>query len=45
MYKGEFYGQLEGVVMESPVSPIIVDFFMEALEQHALAQAPLKPLV
>lgn len=44
-YRGEFYEQVEGVVMGLPLSPMIVDFFMEASEQKALDQALLKPLI
>jgi hypothetical protein len=30
--------------MDSPLSPVIVNFFMEAFEERALAQANYKPL-
>lgn len=45
IYKGEFYEQVEGVAMGSPLPPVIADFFMEALDHNMLEKAPLKPLI
>ncbi|XP_047512605.1 uncharacterized protein LOC125054641 [Pieris napi] len=43
MWKDEFYVQVDGVAMGSPVSPIVADIFMEDFEERALANAPVKP--
>ncbi|XP_072033096.1 uncharacterized protein [Amphiura filiformis] len=40
-FKGKIYRQLFGTAMGSPVSPIAANIFMEALEQQAIATAPL----
>ena len=40
MYNGNFYEQLEGVAMGSPVSAIIFNLFMENFEQQALGSCP-----
>jgi hypothetical protein len=42
-FNGEFYGQRDGVAMGSPLSPVIVNFYMEDYEKAALESAPLKP--
>ena len=44
-FRGQIYQQKFGVAMGSPVSPIIVNLFMEHLEQRAINTAPedLKP--
>lgn len=44
-YQGIFYKQVEVVAMDSPLSPVVAEFFMEAFEQRAHGRAPLKPLV
>ena len=36
-YEGDFYAQVEGAAMGSPVSPIVANLFMEWFEIHALA--------
>ncbi|XP_047504100.1 uncharacterized protein LOC125049061 [Pieris napi] len=43
MWKDEFYVQVDGVAMGSPVSPIVADIFMEDFEERALANTPVKP--
>ncbi|CAF4918528.1 unnamed protein product [Pieris macdunnoughi] len=43
MWKDEFYVQVDGVAMGSPVSPIVADIFVEDFEERALANAPVKP--
>jgi len=40
-FRGKIYRQLFGTAMGSPVSPIAANIFMEALEQEAIATAPL----
>ena len=42
-FQGEFYEQVEGAAMGSPVSPIVANFYMEYLEQKALSTAPTPP--
>ena len=45
-FQDQFYEQVEGVAMGSPVSPISANLYMEYLEQKALSTAPtLKVLV
>ena len=39
-FQGQFYEQVEGAAMDSPVSPIVVNLYMEYLEQKALSTAP-----
>ena len=39
-FQGQFYAQVEGAVMGSPVSPIVANLYMEYLEQKALSTAP-----
>ena len=36
MYNSEYYEQLEGAAMGSPVSPIVANIFMEHFEEIAL---------
>ena len=38
-FQGQYYEQIEGVAMGSPVSPIVANFYMEYLEQKALSIA------
>ena len=42
-FQGQFFEQVEGVAMGSPVSPIIANLYMEYLEQKALSTAPHPP--
>ena len=39
-FQGQFYEQVEGATMGSPVSPIVAKLYMEYLEQKALSTAP-----
>ena len=42
-FQGQFYKQVEGAAMGSPVSPIVANLYMEYLEQKALSTAPHPP--
>ena len=42
-FQDQFYEQVEGAVMGSPVSPIVANLYMEYLEQKALSTAPHPP--
>ena len=42
-FQGQFYEQVEGAAMGSPVSPIVANLYMEYLEQKALSTAPTLP--
>ena len=42
-FQGQFYEQVEGAAMGSPVSPIVANLYMEYLEQKALSTAPTHP--
>ena len=41
--QGQFYQQLEGAAMGSPLSPIVANIFMEKIEEEALATEPHPP--
>ena len=43
LFQGEFYQQLEGTAMGSPISPIIANLFLEDLEAKALSSSPHLP--
>ncbi|CAK1596643.1 unnamed protein product [Parnassius mnemosyne] len=43
LWKEQFYKQVDGVAMGSPVSPIVADIFMEDFEEKALLTAPVTP--
>ena len=43
VYQGQFYQQIEGAAMGSPLSPIVANIFMEKFEEEALATAPHPP--
>ena len=43
VFQGQYYEQLEGAAMGSPVSPIIANLYMEHFETNALASAPSPP--
>ena len=42
-YDGQFYRQIHGAAMGSPVSPILCNLYMEDFETAALNSAPHKP--
>ena len=42
-FQGQFYEQVEGAAMGSPVSPIVANLYMEYLEQKALSTEPHPP--
>ena len=42
-FQDQFYEQVEGAAMGSPVSPIVANLYMEYLEQKALSPAPNPP--
>ena len=39
-FQGQFYEQVEGVAMGSPVGPIVANLYMEYFEQKALSAPP-----
>ena len=39
-FQDQFYEQVEGVAMGSPVCPIVANLYMEYFEQKALSTAP-----
>ena len=39
-FQDQFFEQVEGAAMGSPVRPIVADLYMEYLEQKALITAP-----
>ena len=39
-FQGQFFKQVEGLAMGSPVSPIVANLYMEYLEQKALSTTP-----
>ena len=39
-FQGQFFEQVEGAAMGSPISPIVANLYMEYLEQKALSTAP-----
>ena len=43
-YDEQFYEQIDGVAMGSPLSPVIANFFMVDFEKKALEQATHKPI-
>jgi Reverse transcriptase (RNA-dependent DNA polymerase) len=42
-YKQDFYSQIDGMAMGSPLSPVMCNLFMESFEQEAIQKAALKP--
>ena len=42
-FQDQFYEQVEGAAMGSPVSPIVANLYVEYLEQKALGTAPNPP--
>lgn len=45
LYNGHYFEQKDGVVMGSPLSPVMANFFVEFFEHKALQNAPYKPPV
>ena len=43
VFKGQYYQQMEGAAMASPLSPIMANIFMESVEKEALETAPHPP--
>jgi hypothetical protein len=39
-FNGQFCGQMDGVAIGSPLSPVIANFYMEDFEKAALELAP-----
>ena len=39
LFQGKYYVQIHGAAMDSPVSPIVCNLYMESFEQKALATA------
>ena len=39
-FQGQFFEQVDGATMGSPISPIVANLYMEYLEQKALSTAP-----
>ena len=44
-FQGKLYEQKEGAAMGSPISPIVVNIFMEDFENRALATSPCTPKI
>ena len=42
-FNGVIYEQVDGVAMHSPLSPVIVNLYMEEFETMALHSFPLNP--
>lgn len=45
LWNGEFFLQIEGVAMGSPISPVVANIWMEYFEHKALATSPIKPKI
>ena len=43
-FGNDFYEQVSGLAMGSPLSPILANLFMEGLERKLLSRSPCKPL-
>jgi hypothetical protein len=43
-FGGQFYDQIDGIAMGSPLSPVVASFFMEDFKEMALDQAAHKPM-
>ena len=39
-FQGQFFEQVKGVTMDSPVSPIVANLYIEYLEQKSLSTGP-----
>ena len=42
-FGGNFYEQVEGVAMGSPLFPVVANIYMQDFESQVLVTAPLKP--
>ena len=45
VFQGQYYQQMEGAAMGSPLSPIVANIFMEKFEKEALETAPHPPIL
>ena len=45
VFQGDYYLQIHGAAMGSPVSPIVCNLYMEDYEESALATAPYPPRI
>ena len=43
VFQGQYYEQVEGAAMGSPLSPIVANIYMEHFEAKALETAPYPP--
>ena len=43
MFEDQFFEQIEGAAMGSPLSPIVVNLYMESFERRALSSAKVTP--
>ncbi|VDP37317.1 unnamed protein product [Schistosoma mattheei] len=43
IFRGHLYRQKEGIVMGSPVSPMVANLFMQSLETSAIARSEYPP--
>ncbi|XP_026746572.1 uncharacterized protein LOC113507847 [Trichoplusia ni] len=43
LWRGDFYLQIDGVAMGSPLAPVVANIFMEWFEEKALESANVKP--
>jgi hypothetical protein len=43
VWRGEYYRQIEGVAMGSPIAPVVANIFMEDFERKALEGCPHRP--
>ena len=44
VFQGQYYQQMKGAAMSSPLSPIVANIFMEQFEKEALETAPHLPV-
>ena len=43
VFQGQYYQQMEGAAMGSPLSPIVANIFMEKFKKEAIDTAPHTP--